>query len=590
MKSLIFSLGLLGCLGFGSPALSADPLATLCEVTDYRQTPRYQQALDYLRLLERASRWVRLENFGVTPEGRPMYCVVVSSARTFKPEEVRRERKLILLIQNCIHAGESDGKDASLALIRDLAVTRSRPELLDSVVLVVIPVYNIDGHEQRSPFNRINQNGPEEMGFRTTAQNYNLNRDYLKIDAPESRAFVELWNRWQPDFFIDNHVTDGADFQYAVTYTITRHDNGPPQVAAWSRAWFIPTVTEKMAQVGEPICPYVIARGGAVDSGLYDFVESPRYSTGYAAIRNRPGLLVEMHMLKDYRRRVTANYKMMVAVLELLNEQTNTLRQAVRAADSLADAGLEGEVPLDFTQTQIPDTVDFLGFPHRVRPSEISGGEWIEYDPTNPVTLRVPFFQQMKPAVAPTVPAAYVIGSQWTDVIDRLKLHGVAMKKLGVPITLEVERIRFDSVSFRGTSYEGHQLPSYRSHVSKEQLTFPAGTVVIPTAQAGVRLIMHALEPDAPDSFMKWGFFNSILEQKEYAENYAAEALAHDMLEEQPALKAEFVAKLAADSAFKASPEARWDFFYKRSPYAEPRLNVYPVARLMSARDLPLTD
>jgi hypothetical protein len=590
MKSLMLSVGLWIGLGLGSPGFATDRLATGCEATDYRQTPRYEETVDYLRLLERESRWVRLQTFGVTPEGRPMYCVVVSSARTFTPEEVRHGGKLVLLIQNCIHSGESDGKDASLALIRDLAVTRSRPELLDSVVLVVIPVYNIDGHEQRSPFNRINQNGPEEMGFRTTAQNYNLNRDYLKIDAPESRAFVELWNRWRPDFFIDNHVTDGADFQYAVTYTITRHDNGPPQIAAWSRELFVPTVTEKMALAGEPICPYVLARGGVVDSGLYDFVESPRYSTGYAAIRNRPGLLVEMHMLKDYRRRVTANYKMMVAVLELLSEKTGTLRLAVRSVDSLAKAGLEGEVPLDFTSTRIPDTVDFLGFPHRVHKSEISGGPWIEYDPTQPVTLRVPFFQRMKPTVAPTVPRAYLLGPQWTAVIDRLKLHGVQIKRLSAPVTLEVEQTRFDSVSFSATSYEGHQRPGYRSHVSKVELAFPEGTVVIPTAQENVRLIMHALEPEAPDSFMKWGFFNAILEQKEYAEDYAAEALALRMLEEQPALKAEFQTKLTADSAFRGSPEARWDFFYKRSPYAEPMLNVYPVTRLMRATGLPLTD
>lgn len=586
-KLIMLLLGILVC---GSTVHAQLRFETRSEATDYRETPRYDETIAYIRSLERESRWVRLEQFGTTPEGRPMYCVIVSSARAFSPEAVRHGGKLVVLIQNAIHAGESDGKDACLALIRDLAVTRTRPELLDSVVLVVIPVYNIDGHERMSPYNRINQNGPEEMGFRTTSQNYNLNRDYLKIDAPESRAFVSLWNRWQPDFFIDNHVTDGADFQYAVTYTITRHGNGAPEIAAWSREQFVPVVTEKMAARGEPIHPYVITRGLPVDSGIIDFVESPRFSTGYAAIRNRPGLLVEMHMLKDYRRRVTANYKLMVAVLELLREAPQTLRTVVHRADSLAAAGLTDDQPLDFTRTGEPDTVEFLGFPHQMRESEISGGRWIEYDPARPVTLRVPYFQRMKTTVSATVPYAYLLGPQWTDVLERLLHHGVEMKKLKAPLTLTVERYRFDSVSWRPASFEGHHFPSYRSHLAQEEVTFPAGTVVIPTAQAKVRLIMHALEPDAPDSFMKWGFFDTILEQKEYADKYAAEALAQEMLAKQPALKAEFEAELAADSAFRVSPEARWDFFYKRSPYAEPMLNVYPVARMATATDLPLSD
>jgi murein tripeptide amidase MpaA len=571
-------------------APAQERFVTRAEATDYRETPRYDETIDYLRVLEAGSRWVRLETFGTTPEGRPMYVVIVSKTRAFTPESVRREGKLVMLIQNAIHSGECDGKDACLALVRDLAVTRVRPELLDSVVLVIIPVYNIDGHEMMSPYNRINQNGPTEMGFRTTAQNYNLNRDYLKIDAPESRAFVKLWNRWQPDFFIDNHVTDGADFQYAVTYTITSHDNGAPGIRDWSNEWFIPVVTRKMAAWNEPIFPYVITRGTAPDSGVIDFVESPRFSTGYAATRNRPGLLVETHMLKDYRRRVTANYKIMLAVLELLHKSPGPLRVAVRGADSLAARGLSGPMPLDFTRTGEADTVDFLGYPHRVRSSDISGGRLIEYDTARPVTLRVPYFSRMKTTDSATVPRAYLIGPQWTEVIERLRVHDVRMQRLRRPVTLPVERYRFDSVSWQRESFEGHHMVSYRATPFQDTVCFAAGTVVIPTAQPGVRLVMHALEPDAPDAFMRWGFFDTILEQKEYAESYAAEALAVRMLAEEPGLKAEFEARLAADSAFAASPRARWDFFYKRSMWAEPMLNVYPVARLVEPTELPLGD
>jgi hypothetical protein len=567
------------------PAL-AQQFITKAEATSYLETPNYQETIDYLKMLERESRWVRLEQFGTTPLGRPMYIAMVSSDRAFTPEAVRHEGKLIVLIQNGIHSGEIDGKDACLALIRDMAITKERAALLDHVMLVIIPVYNIDGHEMASPYNRINQNGPSQMGFRATSQNFNLNRDYMKADAPETQAFVRLWNRWEPDLFIDNHVTDGADFQYAVTYTITRHDNAAPSVRDWGRDVFTPIVTKKMTAMNEPIFPYVTVTGATMNDGLVDFVEIPRFSTGYAAARNRPGLLVEMHMLKDYKRRVIGNYRMMVAVLETLNEQPAALRNAVVLADSLATLGLREPVSLSFKRTKTPDTVDFLGYPWRVRKSEISGGEWVEYNSTKPQTLRVPYFNTVEPTVTVMPPYAYLIPPQWTALVEKLDLHDVEIDRLREARTLEVETYRLDSVKWSKESFEGHHLVECKPLPHTERVAFPAGTIMVRTAQPAARLIMHALEPGGPDSFLRWGFFDAILEQKEYAESYAAEALAAKMLAEDPKLKTEFDARVAADTAFANSPDARWDFFYKRSPYAEPMLRVYPVGRLMKPDQL----
>lgn len=573
-----------------SSSVASAQFTTRAEATDYLETPRYDETIEYLRTLAANSSWIHLEPFGTTPAGRTMWSVIVSSEEAFTPEAAEATGHLKVFIQNGIHSGEIDGKDATLALIRDMAVLKNRRALLDHVMLIVVPVFNIDGHEMMSKYNRINQNGPEEMGFRATAQNLNLNRDYLKVDAPEMKALIQLWNRWQPDLLIDNHVTDGADFQYATTYTISRHDNAPPSIRDWGRNIFVPVVTQKMKDMNEPIFPYIATGGRPLHEGISDFVESPRYSTGYAPIRNRPGLLIEMHMLKNYKRRVTANYKMMVAVLEMLNEAPDALRQANRAADSMDIAGAFDRIPVRFERVDEPDTVDFLGHPYETHVSEISGGEWIVYDTSQNVTLRLPYYGKTVPTLEITTPFAYLIPQQWRETIDKLTLHGVQMRRLAEEVRLDVETYLFDSVTFAERPFEGRHLVNYVTSSEIRNVTYPKGTVVIFLTQPGMRLIMHALEPDAPDSFFKWGFFNTILERKEYGERYASEALGVDMLANNPAVKEEFEQRLAQDSAFSSSSVDRWNFFYHRSLWSEPMYNVYPVGRLLNETELPLAD
>jgi len=566
-------------------ALAIEPAPS--ERTGYVQTPDYAATLDYLKLLSKSSEWIHLDTFGTTPLGRPMVHVVVASDGAFEPERAHSTGKLVVLIQNGIHSGEIDGKDACLELVRDLAVTREKSALLEQVILVIVPVFNIDGHELSSPYNRINQNGPREMGFRATSQNFNLNRDYMKVDAPEMRAWVTLWNHWDPDLLVDNHVTDGADFQYAVTYTVTRHHNSDRHVAAWGQEVFIPQVTKRMQELVEPIFPYVITRGGSLRTGIVDWVEDPRFSTGYAGICNRPGLLVEMHMLKDYGRRVRANYLFMVALLELLNERPDDLKEAIRRADEAAEAGGDSLVALDFTRTEDADTVEFLGFEYDSVKSEITGGTWIRYDPSRPVTMRVPYFGHMRPTVEVSRPWAYVIPPQWTDVIARLAVHGVEMQELDAQ-DLDVERYRLHNVRWEPRSFEGHHLVNCSATVERATVHVERGSRLVSTQQKRSRLVLHALEPGAPDAFLRWGFFDTILEQKEYADDYAAESLATSMLAERPGLKQEYDSLVAADTAFSSNPEARRDFFYKRSPWAEPMFNVYPVLRISAPTTVKL--
>ncbi|HYG81214.1 MAG TPA: M14 family metallopeptidase, partial [Pyrinomonadaceae bacterium] len=310
---------------------------TRAEKTDYRETPRYDETVAFARKLDDASPLIRYAGFGRSGEGRELPLLVAAAGNDFTPQAARRAGKAVVLIQACIHAGESDGKDAGLALLRDIAVTKTRAGLLDRVVVLFIPIYNTDGHERFGPFNRINQNGPAEMGWRTTSANLNLNRDYMKADAPETRAWLKLWAEWNPDLLVDCHVTDGADFRYNITYIYEHQQHAPAPVLAWMREAFDGRIFPATEGEGNLLAQYMTFRDNRdLTKGIDGFVMPPRFSTGYTTVRNRPGLTIETHMLKDYRSRVRGTYDLLRFTLEEINRNTGKLLSAVREADELA--------------------------------------------------------------------------------------------------------------------------------------------------------------------------------------------------------------------------------------------------------------
>ncbi len=320
MKSITVVLLLLVALGTVTAAQKPSTMSagsnvvdwrTPAERSDYRTTPRYDETMAYVRRVAAAAPGqVRVEVFGKTGEGRELVDVVVSRDGVFDPETLHRAARPILLIQNAIHAGEMDGKDSCLALLRDMVLTKTQARLLEHVVVVIIPIYNADGHERFGPYNRINQNGPEEMGWRVNATNLNLNRDYVKAEAPETRAWLKLWNRWLPDFFVDDHVTDGADYQYNVTYGLSTGAGNGQAVIDWQQKSVAPYLDKSVAASGHVIGPLIFLKDDVDPTkGIERFPSTPRFSDGYVVLQNRPGMLVEMHMLKDYKTRVTGNYE-----------------------------------------------------------------------------------------------------------------------------------------------------------------------------------------------------------------------------------------------------------------------------------------
>jgi murein tripeptide amidase MpaA len=595
---------------FASPELSAQTLdwRTPAEAAEYRTTPDYAETVAYLeRIAAAAPGQVRIENFGKTGEGRDLKIVIASSDGVFDPTAVHASGRAILLVQNAIHAGEMDGKDSCLALLRDIAVTKSRAALLDHVVFVFIPVYNLDGHERRSAYNRINQNGPAVIGWRGNGSNINLNRDYLKADAPETRAFLKMFHRWMPDFFVDDHVTDGADFQYDVTFNADATPDVAPGIARWLREAVTPELEREVDAAGHLAFPTLINLNDDTDpaKGLTNMTNPPRFSTGEMILENRPGLLVEMHMLKDYKTRVTGNYEILRALLEVLNRDGAKLialnKEADAAAAQLGTHPLSNQkFPLALAITNDTNPVVFHGYQFTRALSEVSGTMWVSYS-REPWNVTLPLATGIKVVAATTPPAAYIVPPQWTHVIDVLAAHDVAMRRTTVAWTGKVEHYRCSGMQWQGPPFEGRH-PIFAGEgagadpgrfgqctLTTEEMTFPAGSVVVPLNQRLSKVAIHWLEPEAPDSAVRWGFFDPVFEQREYGESYVLEKLARESLAKDPALKAEFEHRIQSDPRFAASPDARLEFFYDRSPWGlANHIGEYPVGRLLSLDGVPM--
>ena len=566
---------------------------THAEKTDYRETPRYDETVEYSRRLAKASPLIRFESFGKSGEGRDLPLLVAAEGGTFTPESARAAGKAIVLIQACIHAGESDGKDAGLALLRDIAVTGTRKNLLDHVVILFIPIYNTDGHERFGPYNRINQNGPAEMGWRATTGNLNLNRDYMKADAPETRAWLKLWSTWNPDLFIDCHVTDGADFQYNITYQYERHAGVPQSVRRWEEEAFDKRIAPATEKEGNLLSRYLEFRDNRdLTKGIEDFNGSPRFSTGYTPLRNRPGLLIETHMLKGYRSRVRGTYDLLRYALEEVNRDRESLFRAIRAADEETvregktyDPARRYTLRVELTDKSRPYRLKAVEY--RTELSDVSGAQRVVFG-SKPVEMTVPFYDDFRTTVAVAPPLYYIVPPQWSSVIDVLAAHGLRLQRLGTAAKVEVESYRFTDAKWAAAPFEGRVMPTFKTVPVREQRTFPAGSVVVPMDQPAARVAVGLLEPDAPDSFVAWGFFNAIFEQKEFGESYVLEKLAREMLQKDEKLRKEFEQRVANDPKFAASASERLNFFYERSPYKDTFQNLYPVGRITNPLNVAL--
>jgi len=558
------------------------------EKSNQLESPDYENTLKYFQKFADSTPYVKINTIGVTPQGRELKVIIVSKDKAFTPEQSKETGKAIVLIQNGIHPGEVEGKDACMLLLREILITKEKEHLLDNSILLIIPVLNADGHERISPFNRPNQNGPKKMGWRTNALNLNLNRDYLKADTPEIRSFLKLFNDWLPDFMIDNHTTNGADYQYHVTYGIETHQNIDRGLLNWIDKKYLPHLLNKVEEDGFIIGPYMEFKAGTIESGILNLPAPPRLSHGYCAAQNRVCLLVETHSLKPFANRVFSTKSMMEHSISFINNNYMELVLLNKQADKETVKyylSRKKKFPLVLQGNGKFDKFLFKGYEWYDEYSKITGSTVRKYT-GKAIKIEVPIFNQASSVTKTSVPPAYLIPPQFSKIIDVLKAHQIKFNLLKSEKKVKVEKYRFEDVRFAPKPYEGRQLPSFKCFSFTETVEVESGTLIVYTNQRAVRVIVNLLEPEAPDSFVNWGFFNAIFERKEYAEAYVMEPYAKMLMEQDSKLKAEFYKKLNEDENFRNNGGERLDFFYKHSPFYDKGENVYPIMRMTNKSNI----
>ena len=555
---------------------ASDPWVTAFEAdAEHDFSPNYVDTRAWFDRLDAASDLIRIEQFGLSPEGRPIYAIMASKdGGAFDP------KKPVLLIQAGIHPGEIDGKDAGMMLLRDIAFY-GKDSLLDGVNLILIPILSVDGHERASAYSRPNQRGPRIQGWRNTATNQNLNRDYLKLDQSEMRDVRRLIVKYQPDLYIDVHVTDGMDYQYDVTYGFNGEDGAysrSPNASAWLDTVLKPAMNAGLSAAGHIPGELVFGideqnpRAGLGDGGLGE-----RYSNGWGAAAHVPTILIENHSLKPHEQRVLGTYVLIEQALKLMADRGADLRAATEADKTLRPT----EIPTNFVADPIStSTRDFLGITYETYDSPASGRREVRWlGQPDPEVWKLPFYGS-KPGLMLKRPTAYWVPATRPDLIERLRIHGVQMEQIDTARTVPVSMLRLIDPVLAPRANEGHVQASVKDvAVEARDWTFPIGSVRIPTDQPLGDVAVLLLEPQSAESFFAWGLFPEVLSRVEYIEGYAIAPLAEKMMAADPSLKAEFEAKLAADPAFAADPEARLGWFYERTPFYDDHYRLYPVGR-----------
>ncbi|MEJ1095160.1 MULTISPECIES: M14 family metallopeptidase [unclassified Pseudoxanthomonas] len=581
--ALLLALTLPAAAQTTAPA-TAD-LTTIAERSGFIQTGRYAEVLSLCdAFAKRYPRAVRCISFGTSPEGRPMKALVASTSGALTADQARRRGLPVVLIQGGIHSGEIDGKDAGFLALREVLEGKAAAGALDKLVWVFVPVFSVDGHERFGAWNRPNQRGPQEMGWRTTAQNFNLNRDYLKADAPEMQAMLQLVETWDPLVTVDLHVTDGAKFEHDVSIQVEPVHAGDEALRVSGRALRDGVIADlaKQGSLPLPFYPSFVVTDDPA-SGFEDSVPPPRFSHGYFLLRNRLAMLVETHSWKEYPVRVGITRNTVVSVLERTAEQGAEWRKLADAADARASELAGRNEPLTYAATAESRQIDFRGYEYTRTPSEVSGAVMTRYDETKPQVWKIPLRDNIQPGVVVAAPkAGYLIPAAHAAWVgSKLQQHGVKFRKLASASQTAVETFRASKTSFAPQSVESHQRLTVEGAWKPETRAIPAGSLFVPIAQPKSRLVMALLEPLAPDSLLAWGEFNNAFEQKEYMEDYVAEDVAREMLKD-PAVKAEFDKRLKEDPEFAKNPAARLQFFHRKHSSWDERYNLYPVMRAVT--------
>ncbi len=575
-KILITFVALL-CLGFSN----SNKLLTPFEKSDGNYSATYEETIKYYQLLDSTYDKIKLITYGSTDIEKPLQLAVISQNKIFDPNILQGQKKTILMINNGIHPGEPEGIDASMMFARDLMIKPELSALLDHIVVIIIPMYNIGGALNRGSNSRANQNGPEAYGFRGNAKNIDLNRDFIKCDSKNAISFIEIFRSWAPHIFIDTHTSNGADYQYVMTYIATQKDKLNPILSAYLQKKMLPSLHKEMEELDFDMVPYVDPIQSIPDSGIIGFLETPRYSTGYTTLFNSIGFTLETHMLKPFAQRVAATYGFLQSTLTVMHDD----HLAISTAKANADQSVIDQESFSFqwkVNKEQFEMINFKGYEAKYTSSEVTTDKRLSYDQSKPFEKPIRYYNSFTPQITVNKPFAYIIPKGWDNIITLLKNNGVLTKRFEEDLRLEVEVYYIDNFETTSKPFEGHYL-HYNTKIRKEIrfLNIRKGDHYILMDQATNRFVVEVLEPEAIDSYFNWNYFDQVLQQKEWYSSYVFEDVAAQLLKDDPELNKRLGALKKSDPEFAKDPRAQLYFIYKNSIYFEKNTFLqYPIYRV----------
>ena len=572
-------LFLVGIIYFSCEEDKTPNFTTVFETSNGTKTPTYNEVIEFYKQLADSYSKVHIQAIGETDSGEPLHLVTLNPDSNFNFESIKKDKRIIL-INNGIHPGESDGIDATMLLFRDLA--QGKIKMPKNVVLATIPIYNIGGSLNRNSTTRTNQNGPEEYGFRGNARNFDLNRDFIKADSKNAKAFAKIFHLVKPDVFIDNHVSNGADYQYTLTHLFTQHNKLDGELGKYLHNTIQPELEQRLAKKNWDITPYVNVFNNVPEKGFSQFMDYPRYSTGYTTLFNTLGMMVETHMLKPYKPRVEGTYELMKTMIEIVNTEAKNIKKLRKEAFNKTYTN--NLYPLDWKiDTTKQTTLNFKGYEGKMITSKVTGLQRLKYNRNLPFTKDVTYMNYFKPTTKVKIPKAYVIPKGWWPILERLKMNNIEMKPLQNDSIISVESYKIEKFNTRQSPYEGHY-QHYNTTVTSsiKNITFKKGDLLVETNQYGMRYLIETLEPSAPDSFFNWNFFDTILQQKEGFSPYVWEDKALEFLNQNPEIKRQFDSIKSKNESFANNWYTQLDWIHKHSPNYENAHLQYPIYRVLN--------
>jgi len=567
------------CLLIASIDGHAQTILTKFEKSGGKESPVYTEIIEWWKKLDERSGKIKMQTMGMTDAGYPLHLAVVSNNGDVNFGNIRKNNKRIILIINGIHPGEPDGIDASMLMARDIVINKYK--IPDNIVLAIIPVYNIGGCLNRSANYRIDQNGPLEKGFRGNSQNLDLNRDFIKCDSKDARAFTEIFHLTDPDVLVDNHVSNGADYQHVMTLLTSQHNKLGGKMGEFLNKQFEPGLYARMKEKKYDLVPYVNVYGDTPDKGWSQYWDGPRYSSGFASLWNTFAFVPETHMLKPYDQRVNATYALMQCFVDFTSSNSAIIKETREQAKQSVKSQSKFPISWKIDKSKFA-TITYKGYTAAYKPSEVSGHSRLYYDRTKPFEIKVPFYNHYEAEAYVDKPLAYIIPQGWWKIIELLKLNKVQMTPLKKDTAIDVEVTRIDDYKTSARQYEMHHPNSdVKTSNTIQKMNFRKGDFYIPMNQAGNAFLIATLEPQAEDSYFNWNYFDAILGQKEGYSAYAFEDIAAAYLKTNPGLKEKLEQRRATDTAFAKNGSAQLNFVYQNSSYFEPVNMRYPVYRVV---------